>query len=480
MAQSVNTSSVEPTFPLGMPFPQVLSREAGLAAAAVGSVEIQMIAPLFQMGPYSVDVSPGPQPCMLVVEDDPSSVELLTDIFDCEYRILFATEGMTALKMAEINMPTVILLDVMMPGIDGYEVCRRLKAEVRTKEIPIIFITGLDDDASEIRGLELGAADYISKPLNPSTIRARVNNQARLRRAQESSSRRKARSLFEEYMADVEASKSLARTAHSRELADVNELLRVEKEVLDETLMATIKLFTEVISAASPEIFGRSRRIEELVGHIAGKFKLLSPWRLEAAAALSQLGCVSVDPDVIQRSYLGGTLSPEDWARFNAHPKVAMDLLATIPTLEQVAWMIGQQRTRDIPKAVSGVSISTAADIVLGATILKLAVAFDELRMKPLSDEDAIARLRGRSAEFEPELLDALADVKPAHVKMALRKVAISKLATGMILDQEIRNMRGMLVVSKGQEITPSLLIKLDNFSRAGLIDKEVRALVPV
>jgi hypothetical protein len=117
---------------------------------------------------------------------------------------------------------------------------------------------------------------------------------------------------------------------------------------------------------------------------------------------------------------------------------------------------------------------------VLGAKILKLALAFDDLRMKPLSIEDAIGRLHFRCSEFERELVDSLYDIVPPVARMALRKVSTLKLAVGMILEQEIRISGGMLLVGKAQEITPALLVKLANRARAGQLDKEIMALVPV
>jgi hypothetical protein len=100
--------------------------------------------------------------------------------------------------------------------------------------------------------------------------------------------------------------------------------------------------------------------------------------------------------------------------------------------------------------------------------------------MKGLSDEDAIATLQGRRTEFGAELVHALASIKPESAKMELRKLSASSLATGMILQQEVRTRAGVLVVAKGQEMTHSLMIKLDNFSRAGTIDKEITVLVSV
>jgi hypothetical protein len=256
-------------------------------------------------------------------------------------------------------------------------------------------------------------------------------------------------------------------------------LVRAEKELLENTLMGSIKVLTDVLSAASPEAFGRSVRIVRCVRHMVSKFGLPSPWRYEAAAMLSQLGCVTLDSEVIQAAYMGGALSSEDQARFAAHPQVARDLLVNIPRLEPIAWMISQQLVKETPQTAPEIPGVPAQAIVFGAGMLKLAVAFDDLRMKGASDEDAIAKLQYRRNEFGSELIEALADLKPESAKMELRKVPVSKLMTGMILQQEIRTRAGMLVVAKGQEITHTLLIKLDNFSRAGTIDKEIMALVP-
>jgi len=257
-------------------------------------------------------------------------------------------------------------------------------------------------------------------------------------------------------------------------------LVRAEKELLEKTLMGSIKVLTEVLSAANPEAFGRSMRIARYVHHMVGKLHFSDPWRYEAAAMLSQLGCVTLDPELIKASYVGEHLSPEDRARFAAHPKVASDLLANIPRLESVAWMIGQQLTTDTGHKSAGAPAHPDLAIVLGAKVLKLAVALDNLKMRGLSDQDAIARLRDRRNEFAPELIDALTGIKPDTAQKELRKIQVSSLTTGMILDQEILTRTGMLVVPKGQEVTQALLIKLGNLASAGAIGKEIIVLVPL
>ncbi len=122
---------------------------------------------------------------ILVVDDELANIELIADIFSDDYDVIFSIGSEKALALAISSQPDAILLDVMMPGIDGYEVCRRLKAESRTRNIPVIFITALGDVAAETRGLELGAMDYVTKPLSPAVVRLRVENQIELKRARE-------------------------------------------------------------------------------------------------------------------------------------------------------------------------------------------------------------------------------------------------------------------------------------------------------
>ena len=257
-------------------------------------------------------------------------------------------------------------------------------------------------------------------------------------------------------------------------------LVTAEKELLENTLMGSIKVLTDVLSAVSPEAFGRSMRITRYVRHLVARFGLTAPWRFEAAAMLSQLGCITLDPDLIQQAFTGTKLSPEDQSRFNAHPQVARDLLANIPRLEPIAWMISQQLTREAPCKAPDVPAFPTEIIVRGAKMLKVAVAFDSLRMRGLAESDAIAQLRYSPTEFDKELVDALADMKPEGARMELHKVPVFKLTTGMILQQEVRTRTGLLVVAKGQEVTHALLVRLENFSRAHAIDGEIMALVPM
>jgi diguanylate cyclase (GGDEF)-like protein len=121
---------------------------------------------------------------ILIVDDLRTNALALASILKTDWNIKTALDGATALQMAASDpAPDIILLDIKMPGMDGYEVCRRLKSSPETRDIPIIFITSMEAEKEEARGLELGAADYIVKPANAPIIKARVRNQLALRKA---------------------------------------------------------------------------------------------------------------------------------------------------------------------------------------------------------------------------------------------------------------------------------------------------------
>jgi len=120
-------------------------------------------------------------PRILVIDDIPANIKSLNGILGSDYTIVFATDWRKGLELARRSHPDIILLDIMMPDMDGYEICRRLKSETETRDIPVIFITALDSEADEEKGLAIGAADYMAKPFRPAIVRLRVRNLLQLK-----------------------------------------------------------------------------------------------------------------------------------------------------------------------------------------------------------------------------------------------------------------------------------------------------------
>ncbi len=376
-------------------------------------------------------------PKILLVDDEAAVLDGYRRTLYRDFEVdiaLGAAEGLTSVH--EKGPYAVVISDMRMPGMNGAEFLGRLRGIC--PDTVRMLLTGYTEVSSAIEAVNHGSIfRFLTKPCERDV-------------------------LLKAITAGVEQYR----------------LVTGERDLLEKTLMGSIKVMADVLSAASPEAFGRSLRIAHYVQHMMRAFKLAQPWRLQAAATLSQLGCVALDPQLMKEAYAGALLREEEQTRFEGHPAAAMHLLASIPRLEAVAWMIGQQFKTSIPERVPGCSAAEEKEIQLGARMLKLAVAYEQLRTKYPNINAIVAFLRGRKDEFEPELLATLNGLVPDGETRQLRKVSTGHLRTGMILNQEIKNANGVLMVAKGQEITSALLMKLDSLSHAGLIDKEVMALV--
>lgn len=122
---------------------------------------------------------------LLLVDDEPTNLRVLRTVLQDDYRLLFAKSGEEALQLVQQQQPDLMLLDVMMPGMTGYDVCARLKASPATQRLPVIFVTALKDEVDETKGFAVGAVDYITKPISPAVVRARVKTHLSLVRADE-------------------------------------------------------------------------------------------------------------------------------------------------------------------------------------------------------------------------------------------------------------------------------------------------------
>jgi len=374
---------------------------------------------------------------ILFVDDEPAALDGYKRILHRDFDVDTATGGDEGLNSVREHGPyAVVISDMQMPGMNGAQFLARVRQE--TPDTIRMLLTGHADVKSAIDAVNEGNIfRFLTKPCDKDALGKAITTGL------------------------VQYRLTLA-----------------EKELLENTLMGSIKVLTDVLSASSPEAFGRSLRITRCVRHMATKCQLPDPWRFEAAAMLSQLGCVTLDGELIQNAYLGKELSAEDRTRFEAHPQVAKELLGNIPRLEGIAWMISQQlgheHLRKPPERVV-----SAPEVLLGARILRLAVAFDNLRLKGMSETEAFQAMQRTVGPADRGLVDLLEDLRAEDSAMQLKKVATPKLQIGMILQQEIRNRAGILVVGRGQEVTHALLIKLNNFARTGAIDKEVMVLVP-
>jgi len=122
---------------------------------------------------------------ILIIDDSPIDINIINKILKEEYKTFFAKDGYKGIEVALKELPDIILIDIMMPGMDGYDVCRNLKSYPETKDIPIVFITAKDETEFEEKGLKAGAIDYIIKPFNPNVLKLRIKNHVDLKRSKD-------------------------------------------------------------------------------------------------------------------------------------------------------------------------------------------------------------------------------------------------------------------------------------------------------
>lgn len=126
---------------------------------------------------------PEDKPIVMIVDDAAENLRIIVELLKDDYRLIPLKSGKTALeKLAQDPLPDLLLLDIVMPEMDGYELCARIKADPRTEEIPVIFITAVSEVMDDAKAFELGAVDYVPKPFNPMTVKARVNTHIKLSR----------------------------------------------------------------------------------------------------------------------------------------------------------------------------------------------------------------------------------------------------------------------------------------------------------
>lgn len=230
---------------------------------------------------------------ILIVDDTPTNIRILHDLLKNEYRISVAMNGPDAIGLARSkDRPDLILLDIMMPEMDGYEVCRQLKADEMTRNIPILFVTAMGEVENETKGLEVGAVDYLTKPISPSIVKARIHNHMALRYHQEQ---------LEELVSEraLQIKKGYIDTVHRLTLAS---------EYKDEDTGAHIKRISYYTKAIA-ERLGMDREFCD---------------RIFYASPIHDIGKVAIPDAVLLKQ---GLLNKEEWVVMKTHTTVGAKIL---------------------------------------------------------------------------------------------------------------------------------------------------------
>ncbi|WP_374323087.1 HD domain-containing phosphohydrolase [Aquipseudomonas alcaligenes] len=320
------------------------------------------------------------RPQLLVVDDEPANLQVLRHILQEDYRLLFAKDGAKALELAAREKPELILLDVMMPGMTGYQVCAQLKATPATSAIPVIFVTALADVEDEAQGFAVGAVDYITKPVSPAIVKARVRTHLSLVRVEE---------LRETRLQIVQ------RLGLAAEYKDNETGLHVIRMSHYSRVLALAAGFSEA-------------QAEELLN----------------AAPMHDVGKIGI-PDAVLRK--PGKLDGEEWEVMKQHAQIGADIIGEHPSgLLRMAREIALNHHEKwdgsgYPRGIGG------AEIPVEARIIAIADVFDALTSerpykKAWPVEEAVQLLREQSGRhFDPELVELFLGQLPAILEIKER-----------------------------------------------------------
>lgn len=312
---------------------------------------------------------------LLLVDDEATNLQVLRHTLQDEYRLVFAKDGATALELCAKEKPDLILLDIMMPGMSGYEVCQQLKSQENIKFIPVIFITALAESSDEEKGLAMGAVDYITKPFSPGIVKARVRTHLSLVQADEVKETR------------LQIIRSLGMAAEYRD---------------NETGMHVVR------------ISHHARRLAQQVGYNEEAAE-----ELFQAAPMHDVGKIGIPDAILLKP---GGFEPDEWAIMKTHAKIGAKIIGEHQSslLKLAATLaIGHHEKYNgtgYPKGLKG------DEIPHQVRILSLVDVFDALLStrpykRPWSLSDTLALIKKERGEhFDPDLVDAfLADIK-AHL----------------------------------------------------------------
>ncbi len=401
-----------------------------------------------------------PHQTILVVDDIPDNIDVLAQILRPDYRVKIALNGERALQAVMSAPPDLILLDIMMPGLDGYEVCRRLKADAATQKIPVIFVTAKGQIEDESIGFEVGAADYIIKPVSPPIVIARVKVHLQNRAYQEN-----LEEMVEKRTAQLKKQHVRLKGLHGELQGSFHHMIRV---------------FIGLMELYEPFLSSHVKRVAALAITLARSLDLPDEQvrTLEIAALLHDIGLLGISQHLMSKKRT--MMSLEEFALIRQGPILGQDVLQPVPGLKHVGEIIRAQHEHfDGNGFPDGLSDS---QIPYEARLIAVVNAYDAMRFKrvpnmSLSVDETIRHLvemKGR--QFDPELVDAFLKMLRETSPQASgeRFVKLENLRPGMKLSRSVQTQSGTPLVTRDTLLTEVTIDKLRRFHRIQPIEEQI------
>ena len=373
---------------------------------------------------------------VLLVDDDVNILAAYKRVLRGKLELSVAENGKEALNILKSSGPyAVIVSDYRLPEMDGIEILSR--ARDLFPDTVRIMLTGQADMQAAIDGINQGNIfRFLTKPC-PSEI----------------------------FLKQVYAAMEQYR------------LINSERELLDQTLKGSIKVLVDILALVNPMAFSRLGLIRSLAKNLARQLQVKDIWEVELAALLSQIGCVTVPPQILQRAFRQEDLTPQETALLCSHPQIGCDLLKYIPRMEEVAEAINYQM-KNFDGSGYPPSSMGGEDIPVVSRILRVAGDFEVLISTSMPEMKAIRIMQEREGVYDPVILEVLkAEIIKLEQERTPILMAIYELMPGMILAEDILDGNGLVLITKYQEITDVLITRLKNYARMGMVQEPIKVI---
>lgn len=363
---------------------------------------------------------------ILIIDDMPENLQYLSRLLNMRnYQVRALPNAKLAMQSIFSHPPDLVLLDIVMPEVNGYDVCRLLKSNETTKDIPVIFISGVGSTESIIKGFQSGGVDYITKPFRNEEVYARIENQMQLKRK-------------------------------------TDEL----EELLSKTLKGSIQAILDILAFVDPDAYRKANQCSKAMDHVIDHLKLEEPWKFHIAAMMSTLGTFSISKFKIEHDDIkvGHDNRVEEI-------ETASYLISKLPQLENITEMLLQSSlTSDYSKEFSQLTLSEQ-----GGLLLRIIDDVYEL----IKDDNKIdwikVEITRRYEQIDSSTLYSIVDVLVKSKNENVEKLKVTQLRPGMVLAENVTTKENVKLLSEGTELSFNIIHLLEKRIAIELIKEPIR-----
>lgn len=359
---------------------------------------------------------------LLFVDDEPNILQSMERQFRKRFTTLTAESGDEALAiLKKKGTVAVIVSDMRMPGMNGIQLLTQVKNLY--PDTVRIMLTGNADQETAMKAVNTGEIfRFLTKPCATPVLITSIALALRQYR-----------------------------------------LLIAERELLNKTLKGSINMMSELLSLTNSTAFSSGYRVKETVKQLATMLALTNTWQFEVAALMSQVGCITLPPEILTKYQAGVELSQDEQETFENHPQVGAKLVSKIPRLEAVAAMIKNQLV-DYEDYYKDDLVKQSDDIQIGGQILKTVINYDLLLCQGTPQSNALGKMSKMPKKYNPRIVELLTQIRVKAKPVQIVSIKFQDVVPGMIAEEDVLAKNGTLIIPKGQEITWPIIQGLHNF----------------